>query len=78
MCIRDSLGTYRLFETLTGGPIIDPWLRLCLVLAVALVAGLGVAMACRGAELYQRRVLLGCIVLLLVAQLISGWLNVVV
>jgi hypothetical protein len=35
-------------------------------------------MACRGAELYQRRVLLGCIVLLLVAQLISGWLNVVV
>ena len=76
--ISGCLGTYRLFETLTGGPIIDPWLRLCLMLAVALVAGLGVAMACRGAELYQRRVLLGCIVLLLVAQLISGWLNVVV
>jgi hypothetical protein len=78
MVISGWLGTDRLLETLSGGPISDPWLQLGLVLAVALVTGLGAAMACRGAELYQRRVLLGCIVLLLVAQLISGWLNVVV
>ena len=76
--VSGCLGTDRLLETLWGGTISDPWLRLGLVLAVALVAGVGVAMACRGAELYRRRVLLGCIVLLLVAELISGWLDVVV
>ena len=76
--ISGCLGTDHLLETLSGGPISDPWLRLGLVLAVALVAGLGAAIACRGAELYRRRMLLGCIALVLVAQLITGWFNVVV
>ena len=76
--VSGCLGTDRLGDTLSGGSISDPWLRLGLVLAVALVVGLGATMACRGADKIRRRVLLGCIVLLLVAQLITGWLNVAV
>ncbi len=72
--ISGCLGTYRLLETVWGGTISDPWLGL--VLAVALAVGVGVAIACRGAEVYRRRVLLSCIVLVLLAQLITGWLNV--
>tara|TARA_B100000470_G_scaffold150875_1_gene117426 strand:- start:557 stop:745 length:189 start_codon:yes stop_codon:yes gene_type:complete len=47
-----------------------------LVLVLAAIVGGGVSVACRRSESHQRNVLMACLLLVVAAQLLSGWLEV--
>ena len=57
-------------------PLFDePWQGGVLVVVLAAIVGGVAVVACRRAESHQRNVLRACLVLLVSAQLISGWLE---
>lgn len=74
--ISGCLGGDRVLNTMLGPVIADTGMRAGAVVVIAVAVGGGVALVCRRAELYQRRVLVSCLVLLVVAQVITGWLDV--
>ena len=71
-CVSCCLGGHRVLSPLFD----EPWLGGVLVAVLAGIVGGGAAVACRRAESHQRNVLMACLVLLVSAQLISGWLEV--
>lgn len=71
-CVSCCLGGHRVLSPLFD----EPWQGGVLVVVLAAIVGVAAAVACRRAESHQRNVLMACLVLLVSAQLISGWLEV--
>ena len=70
-CVSCCLGGHRVLSPLFD----EPWQGGVLVVVLAAIVGVAAAVACRRAESHQRNVLMACLVLLVSAQLISGWLE---
>ena len=71
-CVSCCLGGHRVLA-----PLLDePWQGGILVLVLAAIVGGGVSVACRRSESHQRNVLMACLLLVVAAQLLSGWLEV--
>ncbi len=79
-CVSVGLGTEGmgagLFEAIVTDWAIGPWQRVGLLAVLALAAGAGAWLLCRRSESTRRRVLLACLLLILAAQMVTGWLQV--
>lgn len=75
-CLSGCLGADGLLGRMLGQFIAGAWWQLVVVLMMAIAVGTGVSLSCRDNELYRRRILMGCLVLVLVSQVITGWLQV--
>jgi len=79
-CVSVGLGAEGmvagLFEATVTDWAIGPWQRVGLLAVLALAAGAGVWLSSRGSESTRRRVLLACLLLILAAQMVTGWLQV--
>ena len=75
-CLSGCLGADGLLGRMLGQFVAGAWWQLGVVLMMAIAVGTGVSLSCRDNELYRRRILMGCLVLVLVSQVITGWLQV--
>lgn len=74
--LSGCLGADGLLSRMLGQVVAGTGGQLVVVLLMAIAVGTGVAVSCRDNEVFRRRILIGCLVLVLVSQVITGWLQV--